>query len=150
MSVEAAIFVLRLLAGMSLIAFLITLMAIIWRGLRQLDRQLADERRALGYLTLQNSDPGERESAVARFPVYANTTIGRSADSAMIVDDEDASDRHARVILEEGRWWLEDRSGSGGTRLNDVVIDQPTVLGDGDVIGIGKRSYRLTLERDPP
>lgn len=146
MSIEAAVFVLRLLAGLSLIAFLITLFAIIWRSMRQLDRQLAEAPTPPGYLTMQKRDPSQPESALQRYPLREVTTLGRSARNSIVVNDDFASGEHARIVLEHGQWWLEDRRSRNGTRLNDAAIDQRSILTDGDVIGIGNFSYRLSLD----
>ena len=145
MSVEVAVFILRLLAGLSLIGFLAVLFAIVWRSIRQVDRQLAAARMAHGYLTGQKSDSEQSKEQAERFPLHAITTLGRAASNTIVVNDDYASARHARIVLEDGQWWLEDRGSRNGTRLNDAAIDQRTILTDSDVIGIGSFSFRLTL-----
>lgn len=149
MSIEVAVFILRLLAGLSLLGFLTILFAIVWRSMQQIDRQLAVARTARGFLTRQRSDREQPGNPAERYPLHAITTLGRSASNTIVVDDDFASGEHARIILEDGRWWLEDRRSRNGTRLNDAAIDQRTILTDGDVIGIGKYSYRVTLESEP-
>lgn len=145
MSVEAAVFLLRLLAGLSLIGFLAVLFFIVWRSMRQVDHQLAAARMAHGYLTGLSSEPRQTSEAAERFPLHVITTLGRSASNTIVVNDDYASAQHARIVLEDGQWWLEDRRSRNGTRLNDVAIDQRAILTDRDVIGIGSFSYRLTL-----
>ena len=145
MSVEVAVFILRLLAGLSLIAFLVVLFLIVWRSMRQVNHQLAAARMAHGYLTGLSSETGQANQAAERFPLHAITTLGRSASNTIVVNDDYASAQHARIVLEDGQWWLEDRRSRNGTRLNDVAIDQRAILTDSDVIGIGRFSYRLTL-----
>ena len=83
--------------------------------------------------------------AETRYPLHEITTLGRSASNTIVINDDYASAQHARIVLEDGQWWLEDRTSRNGTRLNDVVIDQRARLSDSDVIGIGNFSYRLTL-----
>ena len=146
MSIEVAVFLLRLLAGLSLIGFLTILFAIVWRSMRQIDRQLAAARTARGYLTRRRSDREQPDSVTERYPLQAITSLGRSASNTIVVNDDFASAQHAYIFLEDGQWWLEDRRSRNGTRLNDAAIDQRTILTNGDVIGIGKYSYQLTLE----
>ncbi|MDE2774991.1 MAG: FHA domain-containing protein [Chloroflexota bacterium] len=146
MSVEAAIFILRLLAALSLIGFLALLFAAVWRSMRQIDQQLAAARTAYGYLTMQSRDRSKPPGTAQRYPLHAITTLGRSASSTIVVNDEFASSIHARIILEADQWWLEDRRSRNGTRLNDAAIEQRTLLADGDVIGIGKICYQLSLD----
>lgn len=149
MSVEAAIFILRLLAALSLIGFLAVLFASVWRSMRQIDRQLAAARTAYGYLTLRWSDTSKPPRKAQRYRLHAITTLGRSASNTIVVNDEFASNVHARITLEDGQWWLEDRRSRNGTRLNDAPIEQRTVLADDDVIGIGNISYQLSLDAEP-
>ena len=145
MSVEAAVFILRLLAGLSLIGFLALLFAIVWRSMRQAERQLAMAQAARGYLTRQTRGSSQPDGAGERYALRAITTLGRSASNTVVVEDDFASGEHAWIVLEDGQWWLEDRRSRNGTRLNDAVIHQRTILADGDVIGIGRFSYRLSL-----
>lgn len=148
MSVEVAVFILRLLAGLSLIGFLALLFAIVWRSMRQSERQLAMARAARGYLTRQTRGSSQPDGAGERYPLRAITTLGRSASSTVVVEDDFASGEHAWIVLEDGQWWLEDRRSQNGTRLNDAAIHQRAILADGDVIGIGRFSYRLSLETE--
>jgi hypothetical protein len=142
-NIEAAILFLRALAGVSLLAFLFLLFTIIWRSLRQVECQLEASRTQHGYLTRQSQD---RPGAVnERFPLRAITSLGRSAGNSVVVNDDFASGEHARIILEDGQWWLEDRGSKNGTSLNLAAINRRTKLADGDVIGIGKVSFQLTL-----
>lgn len=145
MSVEVAVFILRLLAGVSLIGFLALLFAIVWRGMRHTELQLAMARAARGYLTRQARGSNQPEGAGERYPLRAITTLGRSASNTVVVEDDFASGEHAQIVLEDGQWWLEDRRSRNGTRLNDAAIHQRAILADGDVIGIGEFSYRLSL-----
>ena len=144
MSIEVAVLFLRLLAGLSLLAFLFILFVIVWRSMRQLDRQLQASQVSYGYLTCHGRDSAEM--AEERHHLSVITTLGRSPGNSIIVNDDFASAELARIVLEDGRWWLEDRRSKNGTRLNNAVIDQRTTLADGDLIGIGKFTYQLTLE----
>ena len=116
--------------------------------MRQIDQQLAAARTAYGYLTMQSRDPSMPPGKAQRFRLHAVTTLGRSASNTIVVNDEFASSLHARVILEADQWWLEDQRSRNGTRLNDVAIEQRALLADGDVIGIGKISYQLSLDAE--
>ena len=145
MSTEVAVLILRVLAGLSLLAFLLILFAIVWRSMRQLDRQLQASRASYGYLTCLRRD--SRDSVAERYELSAYTTLGRSASNSIVVNDDFASAEHARIVLEDGQWWLEDQRSKNGTRLNDTrSSNRRNILADGDLIGIGKLTYQLTLE----
>ena len=144
MSIEVAVLILRVLAGLSLLAFLFIQFLIIWRSMRQLDRQWQASRLTNGYLTRQVRDSAT--TVAERYPLDTITTLGRSASNSIVVDDDFASAEHARILLEDGRWWLEDCRSKSGTRLNNAVIDRRAVLAQGDLIRIGERTYQFTLE----
>ena len=149
MSFEVAVFLLRLLAGLSLLGFLIVLFTIIWRSMRQIDRQMVEARAARGYLTVQKQDREQPGDPVERFPLHTITTLGRSAGNTIVVNDDFASARHALIVQEDGHWWLEDQQSRNGTRLNGANVNKRALLVDGDIIRIGNLSFQLKLEADP-
>ncbi len=138
MSIEYFFLILRLLAGLSLLAFLLALFVIIWRQLRA--AEVGSRTMATAWLRLLGSQsPGQR------FALEPITTLGSSASNTIVVNDECTSGEHARIVLEDGLWWLEDRCSSQGTRLNDQAISRRVILKDDDIIGIGPYNYRLEL-----
>lgn len=62
--------------------------------------------------------------------------IGRGDDCHVVIDDRRASRRHARVTQTEDGYVLEDLGSKNGTFLNGQPLVAPTVLRDGDEIGI--------------
>jgi pSer/pThr/pTyr-binding forkhead associated (FHA) protein len=63
-------------------------------------------------------------------------SIGREHDNNIELKDEDVSRYHARILYEEGRFFVEDLESSSGTWVNGVR-QRRSALGDGDVIRIG-------------
>ena len=74
-------------------------------------------------------------------PQGGGTTIGRSPDCPVFLDDVTVSRRHAVFTQDGERWRLEDQGSLNGTFVNRQRVDT-AVLSDGDEIQIGK--YRLT------
>jgi FHA domain-containing protein/zinc ribbon protein len=70
------------------------------------------------------------------------TTVGRSPDCDVFLDDVTVSRRHALVVRRDGRFFIEDRGSLNGTFLNRRRIESGP-LEDGDELQIGK--YRLTF-----
>lgn len=147
MSLEITLFILRLLAGLALIGFLGALYVLIWREFRQTNEQIQSNRTTYGYLVLIAEFDGQYKQVGDKFPLLPITTMGRSATNAIIVGDTFASSEHARIVLENGQWWLEDRNSRNGTVLNDEPIRTRAILADGDVVGIGSYMYKLELNK---
>jgi pSer/pThr/pTyr-binding forkhead associated (FHA) protein len=70
-------------------------------------------------------------------------TIGRSADSTLVIDDDYASNHHARVYPHEQNWVVEDLGSTNGTYLRRARVEAPTVLPIGVPIRIGKTVLEL-------
>lgn len=62
--------------------------------------------------------------------------IGRDEDCQVVVDDRQASRHHARIVRTEQGYMVEDLDSKNGTFLNGQALDRPTLLTDGDEIGI--------------
>ena len=73
------------------------------------------------------------------FPI----TIGRANDSTLVVSDDYASSRHARIFAQDGQWIVEDLGSTNGTYLGRTRLTQPTPLPPGVPIRIGKTVLEL-------
>lgn len=146
MSIEVAIFLLRLLGSLILAGFLLALFYMIWRSLIQMTDALDANQAQYARLAAIGDQNGEHrpDKSFALLPI---TTLGRSSSNAIVVDDEYASALHATIVLEDGQWWIDDRESRNGTQLNDQTIQQRTALADGDEISIGQCRYRLILTK---
>ncbi len=72
-----------------------------------------------------------------------STTIGRSPDCDVFLDDVTVSRKHAVVAENDGTFVLEDLGSLNGTFLNRRRIDEQAPLTDDDEVQIGK--YRLVF-----
>ncbi len=75
-------------------------------------------------------------------PQSERTTIGRSPDCPIFLDDVTVSRKHAVLLEREGRWFIEDQGSLNGTFVNRRRVETAE-LSDGDELQIGK--YRLTF-----
>ena len=85
---------------------------------------------------------GGGRSGETFLPQADRTTIGRSPDCPIFLDDVTVSRRHAVLVEQDGRWSIEDQGSLNGTFVNRRRVDSAD-LSDGDEIQIGK--YRLTF-----
>jgi pSer/pThr/pTyr-binding forkhead associated (FHA) protein len=73
----------------------------------------------------------------------AQITLGRAPDSTIVIDDDYASSRHARVYESEGSWVVEDLGSTNGTWIDRTRITTPTVLQVGAPLRIGRSTLQI-------
>jgi hypothetical protein len=147
MSIELTLFLLRIVSALTLFGILVVIFALIWQDYRKSVTRVNANRRSYGRLvSLQDIDGVLMDDGVV-FPLLPLTTMGRSPRNVIVIEDSFASSDHATVTLRDGQWWLEDQQSRNGTMLNEKLITRPVVMTDGDVIGIGRRRFRLDLDR---
>ncbi len=74
-------------------------------------------------------------------------TIGRSPSSDVFLDDVTVSRHHARVLHDEGGFWVEDLNSLNGTYVNRRRIEQHRLF-DGDELQIGKFKLAFVEQSD--
>ena len=70
-------------------------------------------------------------------------TIGRANDATLVLHDDYASSRHARLFPQDGQWVVEDLGSTNGTYLDRQKVTQPTPVPAGVPIRIGKTVLEL-------
>jgi pSer/pThr/pTyr-binding forkhead associated (FHA) protein len=70
-------------------------------------------------------------------------TIGRANDATLVLSDDYASSRHARLFPQNGQWIVEDLGSTNGTYLDRQKVTQPTPVPSGVPIRIGKTVLEL-------
>ena len=73
----------------------------------------------------------------------APVTLGRANDSTLVLTDDYASSRHARLVPGDGAWIVEDLGSTNGTYLGATKIVGPTPVPLGQPIRIGKTVLEL-------
>ncbi|MGS0683987.1 FHA domain-containing protein FhaB/FipA [Nakamurella sp. GG22] len=69
--------------------------------------------------------------------------IGRAEDSTLVLDDDYASTRHARITQQGSEYFLEDLGSTNGTYLDRARITTPTPVPIGVPIRIGRTVLEL-------
>jgi pSer/pThr/pTyr-binding forkhead associated (FHA) protein len=85
---------------------------------------------------------GGGRSGETFMPQQERTTIGRSPDCGIFLDDVTVSRKHAVLAERDGHWTIEDQGSLNGTFVNRRRVESAE-LSDGDELQIGK--YRLTF-----
>ena len=70
-------------------------------------------------------------------------TIGRAADSTIVLADDYVSNHHARLVPRGKEWLVEDTGSTNGTFLGDAKVTAPIVVPVGGRIRIGRNVLEL-------
>jgi pSer/pThr/pTyr-binding forkhead associated (FHA) protein len=73
----------------------------------------------------------------------APVTIGRAPTSTVVIDDDYASANHARIVLGDGEWIVEDLGSTNGTFVGDKRVTTPVKLGVGVPLRVGQTVLQL-------
>jgi hypothetical protein len=69
--------------------------------------------------------------------------LGRANDATLVINDDYASSRHARIFPQDGQWILEDLGSTNGTYLDRQKVTRPMPVAVGVPIRIGKTVLEL-------
>ncbi len=70
-------------------------------------------------------------------------TIGRSAESSLIVRDDFTSTHHARLMLWNDQWMVQDLDSTNGTFIEDRRVNIPTPIPLNTPIHVGNTTFEL-------
>lgn len=70
-------------------------------------------------------------------------TIGRSADSSLIIRDDYTSTHHARLMVWNGQWMLQDLDSTNGTFLGGNRVSSPVPIPLNTPIKVGATTFEL-------
>ncbi len=87
------------------------------------------------------SEVGRKKQA--GWELEGEVIVGRAPECAVSLDDEFASNLHAKIYQAEGRYYVEDLGSTNGTYVNGRRIHYPTELRNGDRIKIGRMVLEL-------
>lgn len=141
-SVNVIILVLRVAVVFLLYFFLWQVLRVVTRDLRTGSTAPPEQTSPYGQLVITGS--GQTGLPVGKsFPLLQATTIGRSMESDIALNDTFLSSRHARLEQRGKEWVLEDLQSTNGTFVNGFEVRDPTVVNEGDVIRIGRVEMKL-------
>lgn len=85
---------------------------------------------------------GPRRGVEVRL-VGRELTIGRAENSDLVIDDEYASTQHAKLVLINNDWLIQDLNSTNGTYIGENRVGTPAVVKVGQAIRIGKTVFEL-------
>jgi hypothetical protein len=69
--------------------------------------------------------------------------LGRNPECTLVLDDDFASGRHARIFRRDEGWFVEDLGSTNGTFLGSSKLTEPMPLEVGSTLRIGKTIFEL-------
>ncbi|GAA4914195.1 FHA domain-containing protein FhaB/FipA [Nesterenkonia rhizosphaerae] len=101
--------------------------------------------------TGQTPRPRPRRLVVSEGPLVgtevelgsAPIMLGRAQECTVVLEDDYASGKHARLFPQGSRWFLEDLGSTNGTWLGDEQLTRASTVEPGDRIRIGKTVLEL-------
>jgi pSer/pThr/pTyr-binding forkhead associated (FHA) protein len=85
---------------------------------------------------------GPREGVEIDLPPE-QLTIGRSSESGLVIRDDYTSTHHARLMLWDQNWVIQDLDSTNGTFLDGARVTQPTAVLPGTPVTIGTTTFEL-------
>lgn len=82
------------------------------------------------------------------YPIRNTLTMGRQPDNQIVVQDPQASRRHAELLFRDGTVVVRDLHSANGTMVNGEPVRGDRPLRDGDTITIGEVSYSFHSEAE--
>ena len=137
--IATALFGLRTALSILLYAFLLSAFWALWSDIRIHQKRV-----------VENSIPAihlKGEEQTYRFAI-PEITIGRASTCNCILDDNTVSAQHSLLVYRQRQWWLSDTNSTNGTFINEIPLEGPTVLRNGDLIRCGQVTLKVEIESE--
>jgi pSer/pThr/pTyr-binding forkhead associated (FHA) protein len=102
-----------------------------------------DTREPSGVATTLVVTSGPKEGLEISLEGEEQFTIGRSAESSLVVRDDYTSTHHARLMLWNDQWMVQDLDSTNGTMLAGKRVGIPTPVPLDTPITIGETTFEL-------
>jgi pSer/pThr/pTyr-binding forkhead associated (FHA) protein len=86
---------------------------------------------------------GPKEGLELELSPEEQFTIGRSGDSTLIIRDEVTSTHHARLMLWNDQWMIQDLDSTNGTFVDGKRVTIPTPVPMNTPVTVGKTTFEL-------
>lgn len=136
---------LRWLSALALYSFLGWALVFLYREIHRQGTNLTTRR--IPGINIMVRHTGKHQPTLRYFN-QAQITIGRDPGCDIPLQDDTISAQHSHLIYHHNQWWLEDLASTNGTRLNNTLITQPTVITSGDEIQCGEAVLTISLSEN--
>ena len=73
-------------------------------------------------------------------------TVGRNVGNDIHIDNLSVSKKHARIVRDKGKYFVEDLNSTNGTYLNEKMVSKKQ-LDHKDIITVGKHSIEVLFDK---
>ena len=105
-------------------------------------RRPSESRKNHGLEVIEISEEGNLKKGSV-IPVKGIITIGRKEDNSIILQDLHVSGNHAKLIVKNNVFLIEDLNSTNGTFVNDKKINGRVKLFSKDIVTIGTTKLKL-------
>jgi pSer/pThr/pTyr-binding forkhead associated (FHA) protein len=130
-----AIYLLQGLLLISIYTFLLIVIVIIYKDIRL--QELPAKKAVLTVVSSNHLSIGDQ------IPLDKTIVIGRENICDVVLNDNYASARHARIYKIGGVFRIEDLASTNGTFVDGKIISQPVTLKDKNQIKIGQTIFEF-------
>lgn len=120
---------LRILMVIALYGFIGAAIWLLWKSITGHGK--AESEEVIPALSLTSTLLGDQASKIF---TTSEVIIGRSPECDFILPHELVSARHGRFSYHHNQWWYEDLKSTNGSYLEDLRIEEPIVVKDGDIL----------------
>ncbi|MFZ3069734.1 MAG: FHA domain-containing protein [Anaerolineaceae bacterium] len=133
--------VLRILLMVALYGFLGAALWLIWKSV--VSKSTRVDKEVTPPISLSSTLEGTKQDQVF---TTSEVVIGRDPDCDFVLPHTMVSTRHGRLSFHQNQWWYEDLKSTNGSFLEDLRIEEPIVLKDGDVIFCGEVDLTIKIK----
>jgi pSer/pThr/pTyr-binding forkhead associated (FHA) protein len=73
--------------------------------------------------------------------------LGRETDNNIVIEADGLSRYHAKLIKQNGAWFLKDLGSTNGCKVNKKLIEKERQLEEGDIVTLGDQNFRVGREK---
>lgn len=132
---------LRILIVIILYIFLGRAIWLLWKSIGS--QQAAESREVIPPLRLSSTLLGDHSAKTFTLP---EVIIGRDPSCDFVLPHELVSARHGRFSFHQNQWWYEDLKSTNGSYLEDLRIEEPIVVKDGDVLFCSEVDVSISIQ----
>jgi len=118
--------------------FIFSVVKLVYLDISDARKRMAEDGNQLGYLKLINLRSDLDCKIFESYSLFEENTIGRSRKCNIHINDPYLSKEHARIFVENDKFYIEDLNSTNGTFVNKTqVTKDPIRLKDNDKIIFG-------------